>query len=582
MISLRASVALAVALAARPAEAWLLHEHDRLGAAAIRGLEPADRALLQSAWALATRSRPTPARYCADVGQGIGFESVESSERWCVGLSTLAALAGDHACVPGEVAQALEGAPWTGRLLVEVRNLSAYLDALGDEATDARRLTAWREHNLALQAIDPELVGRARGNISHFLPPLEDSTTSLTGFLQHALAPGSRLNAVAVYAHFHRLALAAAARGGCTAGDSLECTDADALWSALLAEGFALHFLEDAFSAGHVVGTWGDVGQRLGSHDYYSQHGLDVRTWEGLAWVAHGDAFLSAEDEARATVPIAKSLAQLIAALRGPASQAPAPVEPALTVCDANVTVPPSPAAEPADAGLPEVLRSLPIPSSRAHGHIRVASEVGPFFALSIDGSGVGLARYDGRGLELSDARLRIGIGPGIALEGAVSRFMDGQLFIELLLVTSMREYALGRPAIGFGLRIRLPFALFPGDFVYLVGPAALVGSEWGYQLARMAVAGGVGRIERRVLLSDSLSVQLMLGREATVSWIPEAGWLLEVPVAQLRGDHAFSGPFATESVLQLGAAFHWTSQRVLYGLVLSYTYRTRRFLPQE
>ena len=34
----------------------------------------------------------------------------------------------------------------------------------------------------------------------------------------------------------------------------------------------------------------------------------------------------------------------------------------------------------------------------------------------------------------------------------------DGQLFFELLLVTSMHEYAVGRPALGFGVRVRAPF----------------------------------------------------------------------------------------------------------------------------
>ena len=44
-----------------------------------------------------------------------------------------------------------------------------------------------------------------------------------------------------------------------------------------------LHFLEDAFAAGHIAGSWGNAAERKGTHDYYNEHGLDAETWNGTS-----------------------------------------------------------------------------------------------------------------------------------------------------------------------------------------------------------------------------------------------------------------------------------------------------------
>ena len=79
-------------------------------------------------------------------------------------------------------------------------------------------------------------------------------------------------------------------------------------------EGFALHFLEDTFAAGHVAGTWGDVSQRKGTHDYYNEAGLEVFTWGGgsMSAVLMGDAHMRREDTERAAGAVRDSLAQVI------------------------------------------------------------------------------------------------------------------------------------------------------------------------------------------------------------------------------------------------------------------------------
>ena len=94
-----------------------------------------------------------------------------------------------------------------------------------------------------------------------------------------ALQPGSEVNAIGVYAWFHLSALQKATR---LANEQLAPAERQALARAMLAdEGFALHFLQDSFAAGHVAGAWGDVSQRKGTHDYYNEYGLEVFTWTG-------------------------------------------------------------------------------------------------------------------------------------------------------------------------------------------------------------------------------------------------------------------------------------------------------------
>ena len=79
-------------------------------------------------------------------------------------------------------------------------------------------------------------------------------------------------------------------------------------------EAFALHFIEDTYAAGHVAGTWGDVSQRKGTHDYYNENGLEVSTWEGGAKtvVLMGDAHMRPEDAQRAAESVRLSLEQLL------------------------------------------------------------------------------------------------------------------------------------------------------------------------------------------------------------------------------------------------------------------------------
>ena len=111
--------------------------------------------------------------------------------------------------------------------------------------------------------------------------------------------------------------------------------------------------------------------------------------------------------------------------------------------------------------------------------------------------------------------------------------------------------------------------------------PAALIKQEWGYALGTAAAAGGVLGVEQQFILAENLSLQVVIGREATLVWFPHIGWALDVPVFELRGDRLFTGAFATESVLQLGATMTWNEGERAYGVFVNFSERIRRYMPQ-
>jgi hypothetical protein len=133
-----------------------------------------------------------------------------------------------------------------------------------------------------------------------------------------------------------------------------------------------------------------------------------------------------------------------------------------------------------------------------------------------------------------------------------------------------------------------MPFVVLPGDLLYLVVPSAIFSPDLAYQLAQIAVAGGVGRLQRQFILRKTLSAQWMLGREVTASWLPEVGWTVDVPVFQLSGDRLFNGAFATETVVQIGGSIHvgpaslLGGSSVLGGVVIGVSERIRRYTPQD
>ena len=157
-----------------------------------------------------------------------------------------------------------------------------------------------RVADIRLQRADPGYATRAGSNNAHFLLARPRVDFTARDYIEATLRPGSEINAVGVSGRYHLSALQKATR---LAQEKLAPEERSALARAMLAdEAFALHFLEDVYASGHVAGTWGDVSQRKGTHDYYNASGLEVRTWQGGAKtiVLMGDAHMRPEDAERA------------------------------------------------------------------------------------------------------------------------------------------------------------------------------------------------------------------------------------------------------------------------------------------
>ena len=291
-----------------------------------------------------------------------------------------------------------------------------------------------------------------------------------------------------------------AAEGDAAGARALAPAERSALARAMLAdEAFALHFMQDIFAAGHVAGTWGDVSQRKGTHDYYNENGLEVRTWQAARTrradgrCAHASRGCRARGRGRAAEPRA---AARHAAGRPRTTNLPytpaAPAEPeAFDVCRNDQLEPwprgREPTPEAVQLGV-EVLRLTPVPGlGEGLGAMpRFRAEVGPFIGVAgsidaryVDGGFTGLESGSGfvGGADLS---LRFGYG----LDGVIGEEGDGLVYFSLGLqrrhafeqqvrrgraCAGRRSLTAAIPArTGSSARLRMPFYLIPGDLLLM------------------------------------------------------------------------------------------------------------------
>ena len=166
-----------------------------------------------------------------------------------------------------------------------------------------------------MQYVDPRYLTRAEGNNAHFLFPRAPvaAKEDLGKYLDRVLSPGTEINATGLYAQYHMLALRYAALYHAAP----EVEKAELGGRALLAEGVALHFLEDSFSAGHYAATWGGAAWQKGTHDLYSTVGLTTMTWKGDLFASHGDGHMSEQDMKVAAATVRQSLDQVATAAEG-------------------------------------------------------------------------------------------------------------------------------------------------------------------------------------------------------------------------------------------------------------------------
>jgi hypothetical protein len=552
-----ALAAVAVLSFAGPAQAWVYPEHRDIAVLAVEKLDPERKAQFDRLWNEARVGNEQ--RLCAQ-----GADSKQGVAPTCIDWAAFTAISGDHSCSSSGMLDTVLKTEW----ILQVADVAAQLkvdlgrvevtarpevkmgpDIVGDlqrrvedETRRAERINALRTSDTRLQRADPQYATRAGSNNAHFLLPRPRTDTTPRQYAEITLAPGSDISAVGVYAWFHLSALQKASRLG---HEQLSATERQALARAMLAdEGFALHFLEDTYASGHVAGTWGDVSQRKGTHDYYNEAGLEVFTWNGgsESVVLMGDAHMRAQDAERAARVVRGSLEQVIdqATDRNPAQELPdtpaAPGEPdPFDVCKNNVLqrraegvrVTPEAVTQLAQAllqtpvpGLGPGLGSMP----------RFRSEVGPFVGFvasaelsAIDGGYVPAVTSNGV-MGGADLALRAGLG----LDGVIGESGDGLVFGSIGLHTGTRSTndlpssspaldaaggsAAVRSRLGISTRVRMPFYLIPGDLL-LFSPLYLISPDTYTGMAVTAANGGL--IPWQVGWATGIGrFQFVLGRE--------------------------------------------------------------------
>ena len=497
------------------AVAWVFPEHRDIALLALEHLEPAQRSVLDRLWSDGRVGHE--ARLCAqiaDVSQG--------ENPTCLDYASWTAISGDHSCSAADMLSTVLNSPW----ILKVAGVSAHLkSSLASAVRPDQRTNAVRNSDIALLRADPEYVTRAGSNNVHFLLARPDVAMSADAYGHVALGPDAEMNALAAYMWYHLRALAKAAH---MAQDEIPPDMRSRAALALLAdEAFALHFLEDSFAAGHVAGTWGNSAVRKGTHDYYSEHGLELVAWNHSRFVALGDAYMRQEDADRAAAAVRDSLAQLAMALNReihvvePAGLKTTEAE-SFDVCHES-RFPAAPGQLQDMQQLIPIVAQTPVPAlGKGKGELpRFQSELGPFVGLSSGvsavalGRGFGSAQADPAVTGALDLSLRLGLG----LEGVLNASSDGLTFIEAGVRQDSPAHGgssvAGRAAIA--LRGRAPFWLIPGDLIVAAPILAFTKPQTLQKMAVQSANGGLIPLQAAIATRFG-RFQFMLGREVGIS----------------------------------------------------------------
>ena len=384
--------------------------------------------------------------------------------------------------------------------------------------------------NLKLQVADPEYTSRASANQGHFL--VTRSSNDLREYLRFAVSAQSVPNAIGNYAYYHVAALALA-RGYIEAPDLRARPGA----TMLATEAFALHFLQDTFSAGHVAGTWGNVAERKGTHDFYCELGLDTSAWNGERMVILGDAHIRDAEVHRIGAAVAESLSQVYDAAENPSSasaRVAAEVSPEwaarATLFDSCTAQKQAPVVRLADVE-PLILAMasrMPIPGKGEQDvHLpRYRQELGPFVGFSGDLSGgSSFGGFGSSGAPRVMGSSNVGFRFGVGLEALTGSSGSAQAFIGLGLQYETAQFDTGSSAFqvagvppvpsrrGWSLRLRVPFYLFPFDLLLAAPILVWMAPDTLTDMAIVAASGGRLGLHRAIVTKVG-SFQLLLGSE--------------------------------------------------------------------
>ncbi len=515
-------------LSALPSSAWVFPEHRYIAMLAIQQMRPEYRALLDQLWFRARTGNET--RLSASI-----IDTITTVKHTQLDYASWMGIAGDHSCSPNNMMQTVLSSNW----ILKVADIASQLSIdLAKAKTPSQMTNAIRNSDIRLQKADINYATRAGTNSVHFLLSRKKLNEEALAYFTNCMESGAELNALAAYGWFHNLALLKAQR---YAREKITEEEKNALiLGALADEAFAIHFLEDVFAAGHIVGTWGNASQRKGTHDYYNENGIEAITWEGKHMVATGDAYLTKDIALIAAKSVQQSIEQLVDVSNGAllvatnSNQAISAQSDTFNVCTNNYL----PAANLNDQIIANVLMNTPIPGliDGKGGTPRFRSEIGVFAGAStaIHAStlkgGFGQTQNEKGFVGGIDANAMIGFG----LDGVLNKSGDGLIFLQggwrqdapnttqifqnvpSPYVNSLISMIPGRAGLNF--RLRLPFFLVPGDLI-VAGPIlALVAPKTLQRMAVASVNGGLVPWQSGIATSIG-RFQFILGREVGVTF---------------------------------------------------------------
>ena len=520
--------AFALALGVSPAKGWLYSEHRAITARGIEELEPKRQGGVHRLWQEARKGYEK--RLCEQPSAGD-----QGRDPTCIDLAAWPAIAGDHSCSPKTMLEAILESDWILPVAAVASRTSAKILAAKSEN---QRRNAQANGDLGLERADRDYSTRAGSNNAHFLLPRTGEDPS--EYVLLALGRGAELNAYGLYVLYHTAALHAAGLGQVGENGGPESRSA-AIRRVMALESFALHFLEDAFAAGHIAGSWGNAAERKGTHDYYNEHGIDAETWAHQPMLLFGDGHMRETDLQRAGKAVRDSMGQLAEAA-DPASdlhrvllsveRPPDLIAGPFDVCKAD-RAPDWQAPESLKPVYAAVLLESPIPF-RGPGFAslpRFRAELGPFLGVvsgvSGNGAGGGFSQGTSGGVQ---GALDVGARIGVGLDGLLGDSGDGLMYLSAGVVSQsastgtckpdcpsdpiLQQFVPGVPArSGASFRLRIPFWLLPGDLLLATPLLIFTDPKALEKMAITATDGGL--IPWQTKLNTPVGkVQFVFGRE--------------------------------------------------------------------
>lgn len=538
--------------------AWVYPEHRDITLLAIQKIDSAHRLILDQLWAQARKGFENR----LDV---LVADATQNEHPKYLDYASFPAIAGDHSTSAEDMINTILHSDW----ILDVADVAARLkNGIAASKNRSEREGELRDSDLRLLRADPDYVSRAGSNNVHFMLARPDVNTTASDYFAICYKEGSELNLIGTYTWYHTNAILKANR---LATENLSPEQQSALALAMLAdEAFALHFLEDGFSAGHVAGIWGNAAVRKGTHDYYDENGLEVTTWNAKRMILTGDAYMRSSDAETAANTVLMSLVQVLDAtcnskkLLMYTDEAKVFTPDTFNIATASKT--PQRKIDPAFRILYEdVLVNTPVPGlATGLGEIpRFRSQLGPFIGIapaanfSLLSGGFGESQtYAGvvPGLEFA-------VHMGLGMDGVLNESGDGLVFLDLgwrqdgassIKIASdpgYNQFGSILSAIpsreALYARIRLPFYVIPGDLL-IAGPILYYFAPKSFnKMVSTAAQGGLIPWQTG-LISSVGRFQFILGREVGVYLY---GTLQGADAFLVPDDRLGSDPWALVSV---------------------------------